>query len=120
MQEVHVHAGTEEVLRPLDLDQMEILLDGMEWVLQKIPAGMCQHNHDLSYYFDHTESDLVSINPIGEIKFSIGDGDEVRHNKISIDSLYSCTDEQKKDHSLGGGWSWVCGVLWFRCSHRGR
>ena len=38
----------------------------------------CQHNHDLSYYFDHTESDLVSINPIGEIKFSIGDGDEVR------------------------------------------
>ena len=29
MQEVHVHAGTEEVLCPLDLDQMEILLDGM-------------------------------------------------------------------------------------------
>lgn len=38
----------------------------------------CQYNHNLSYYFDHTESDLVSINPIGEIKFSIGDGDEVR------------------------------------------
>lgn len=35
-------------------------------------------NHGLSYYFDHTESDLVSINSIGEIKFSIGDGDEVR------------------------------------------
>ena len=99
---------------------MEILLDGMEWVLQKIPAGMCQYNHDLSYYFDHTESDLVSINPIGEIKFSIGDGDEVRHNKISIDSLYSCTDEQRKRPLTWGVWSWVCGVLWFRCSHRGR
>ena len=39
---------------------------------------------------------LYLFNPIGEIKFSIGDGDEVRHNKTSIDSLYSCTDEQKK------------------------
>ena len=85
------------------------------------PCWTCQHNHDLSYYFDHTESDLVSINPIGEIKFSIGDGDEVRHNKISIDSLYSCTDEQRKRPLT---WRWVvlgvCGVLWFRCSHRER
>ena len=39
---------------------------------------------------------LYPFNPIGEIKFSIGDGDEVRHNKTSIDSLYSCTDEQRK------------------------
>ena len=39
MQEAHVHAGTEEVLCPLVQDQMEILLDGMEWVLQKIHAG---------------------------------------------------------------------------------
>ena len=52
---------------------MEILLDEM-----RLSENPCQHNHDLSYYFDHTESDLVSINPIGEIKFSIGDGDEVR------------------------------------------
>ena len=94
---------------------MEILLDEM-----RLSENPCQHNHDLSYYFDHTESDLVSINPIGEIKFSIGDGDEVRHNKISIDSLYSCTDEQRKRPLTWGGWSWVCGVLWFRCSHRGR
>ena len=72
MQEVHVHAGTEEVLCPLDLDQMEILLDGMEWVLQKIPAGMCQHNHDLLWF---------------SWIFSIGDGDEVRYNKISIIKL---------------------------------
>ena len=99
MQEVHVHAGTEEVLCPLNLDQMEILLDGM-----RLSENPCQHNHDLSYYFDHTESDLVSINPIGEIKFSIGDGDEVRHNKTSIDSLYSCTDEQRKRPLT---WRWV-------------
>ena len=78
---------------------MEILLDGM-----RLSENPCQHNHDLSYYFDHTESDLVSINPIGEIKFSIGDGDEVRHNKISIDSLYSCTDEQRKRPLT---WRWV-------------
>ena len=91
MQEAHVHAGTEEVLCPLVQDQMEILLDEM-----RLSENPCQHNHDLSYYFDHTESDLVSINPIGEIKFSIGDGDGVRHNKTSIDSLYSCTDEQRK------------------------
>lgn len=85
---------------------MEILLDGM-----RLSENPCQHNHDLSYYFDHTESDLVSINPIGEIKFSIGDGDEVRYNKISIDSLYSCTDEQRKRPLTWGGWSWVCVVF---------
>ena len=77
---------------------MEILLDGM-----RLSENPCQHNHDLSYYFDHTESDLVSINPIGEIKFSIGDGDEVRHNKTSIDSLYSCMMNKEEDHSLGVG-----------------
>ena len=66
----------------------------------------------LSYYFDHTESDLVSINPIGEIKFSIGDGDEVRHNKTSIDSLYSCTDEQRKRPLTWGGLGCVwCSVV---------
>ena len=80
--------------------------DGMR--LSENPCWVCQHNHDLSYYFDHTESDLVSINPIGEIKFSIGDGDEVRHNKTSIDSLYSCTDEQRRRPLTWGGWSWVC------------
>ena len=85
MQEAHVHAGTEEALCPLVQDQWRLYL--MEWVLQKIHTGMRRHNHGLSYYFDHTESDLVSINPIGEIKFSIGDGDEVRHNKISIIKL---------------------------------
>ena len=51
------------------------------------PENPRRHNHGLSYYFDHTEFDLVSINSIGEIKFSIGDGDEVRHNKISIIKL---------------------------------
>ena len=51
------------------------------------PCWTCHHNHGSSYYFDHTESDLVSINPIGEIKFSIGDDDEVRHNKIGIIKL---------------------------------
>ena len=96
MQEAHVHAGTEEGAVSLGPGPMGTLLDGMEWVLQKIHTGMRRHNHGLSYYFDHTEFDLVSINPIGEIKFSIGDGDEVRHNKTSIDSLYSCTDEQRK------------------------
>ena len=115
MQDVHVHAGTEEGAVSLGPGPMEILLDGM-----RLSENPCQHNHDLSYYFDHTESDLVSINPIGEIKFSIGDGDEVRHNKTSIDSLYSCTDEQRRRPLTWGGWSWVCGVLWFRCSHRGR
>ena len=58
---------------------MEILLDGM-----RLSENPCQHNHDLSYYFDHTESDLVSINPIGEIKFFIGD-DEI-HQGSSIPS----------------------------------
>ena len=94
---------------------MEILLDGM-----RLSENPCQHNHDLSYYFGSAGFIFVSINPIGEIKFSIGDGDEVRHNKISIDSLYSCTDEQRRRPLTWGGWSWVCGVLWFRCSHRGR
>ena len=61
---------------------METLLDGM-----RLSENPCQHNYDLSYYFDHTESDLVSINPIGEIKFSIGDDDEVRHNKIRLIKL---------------------------------
>ena len=82
MQEAHVHAGTEEGAVFLGPGPMEILLDGM-----RLSENPYQHNHDLSYYFDHTESDLVSINPIGEIKFSIGDGDEVRHNKISIIKL---------------------------------
>ena len=61
---------------------METLLDGM-----RLSENPCQHNHGSSYYFNHTESDLVSINPIGEIKFSIGDGDEVRHNKIRLIKL---------------------------------
>lgn len=77
------------------------------------PENPRRHNHGLSYYFDHTESDLVSINPIGEIKFSIGDGDGVRHNKISIINKYYQVDEmivfivvlmnKEKDHSLGVG-----------------
>lgn len=77
--EAHVHAGCTCTCRDrggavfLGSRPMEILLDGMR--LSKVSF---QHNHDLSYYFNHTESDLVSINPIGEIKFSIGDGDEVR------------------------------------------
>ena len=45
---------------------------------------------------------------IGEIKFSIGDGDEVRHNKISIDSLYVVLINKEKDHSLG----WVVLGVW--------
>lgn len=61
--------------------------DSTWWDGMSSPENPRRHNHDLSYYFDHTESDLVSINPIGEIKFSIGDGDEVRHNKISIIKL---------------------------------
>ena len=77
-----------------------------EWDFQKIHAGTHQHNHDLLWF---------------SWIFSIGDGDEVRHNKINIDSLYSCTDEQRKRPLT---WRWVvlgvCGVLWFRCSHRGR
>ena len=52
---------------------------------------------------------LYLFNPIGEIKFSIGDGDEVRHNKTSIDSLYSCTDEQKKKTTHLG---WVVLGVW--------
>ena len=87
MQEAYVHAGAEEGAVSLGPGPRETLLDGMEWVHKKIHTGTCRHNHGLSYYFDHTESDLVSINPIGEIKFSIGDGDEVRHNKISIIKL---------------------------------
>ena len=87
MQEAYVHAGAEEGAVFLGPGPRETLLEGMEWVHKKIHTGTCRHNHGLSYYFDHTESDLVSINPIGEIKFSIGDGDEVRHNKISIIKL---------------------------------
>ena len=73
MQDVHVHAGTKEGTVSLGPGPMEILLDGM-----RLSENPYQHNYDLSYYFDHTESHLVSINTIGEIKFSIGDGDEVR------------------------------------------
>lgn len=65
----------------------------------------CQHNHDLSYCFDHTESDLVSINPIGEIKFSIGDDDEVRHNKIRLIKLMT---NKKTTHLEVGG----LGCVW--------
>lgn len=44
MQEAHVHAGTEEVLCPLDQDSYDgetltILLEEMEWDLQKTHAG---------------------------------------------------------------------------------
>ena len=56
MQDVHVHAGTEEGAVSLGPRPMEILLDGM-----RLSENPCQYNHDLSYYFDHTESDLVSI-----------------------------------------------------------
>ena len=104
MQEAHAHAGGTCTCRDrggavsLVPRPMETLLDGM-----RLSENSCQHNHDLSYYFDHTESGLVSINPIGEIKFSIGDGDEVRHNKISIDSLYVVLINKEEDHSLGVG-----------------
>lgn len=67
----------------------------------------------------HTSIIMTYFGSVGYFLF--GDGDEVRHNKISIDSLYSCTDEQRKRPLT---WRWVvlgvCGVLWFRCSHRGR
>lgn len=88
MQEAYAHAGGTCTCRDrggavsLGPRPMETLLDGM-----RPSENPCQHNHDLSYYFDHTESDLVFINPIGEIKFSIGDGDEVRHNKIRLIKL---------------------------------
>lgn len=74
MQEVHVHAGTEEVLCPLDQDQWGLYLMGWNEFSRKSTLG-------------HAGIYFVSINPIGEIKFSIGDGDEVRHNKISIIKL---------------------------------
>ena len=52
------------------------------------PENPRQHNHGLSYHITLVQLDLFLYTfSIGEIKFSIGDGDEVRHNKISIIKL---------------------------------
>lgn len=91
--EAHVHAGGTCTCRDrggavsLGPGPMETLLDGMsspENPRWDAPAYLWPI---LSYYFGSAGFIFVSINPIGEIKFSIGDGDEVRHNKISIIKL---------------------------------
>ena len=83
MQDVHVHAGTEEGTVFFGPGPMEILLDGM-----RLSENPYQHNHDISYHIILVQLDLFLYTfSIGEIKFSIGDGDEVRHNKTSIVKL---------------------------------
>ena len=58
------------------------LRNGMR--LSENPCWTCHHNHGLSYYFGSAGFVFVYINPIGEIKFFIGD-DEV-HQGSSIPS----------------------------------
>ena len=106
MQEVHVHAGTEEVLCPLDLDQMKILLDGRNETFRKSMLG---HTSIIMTYFGSVGYFLLAM----AMRFVI-------IKQVLIVFIVVLMNKKKKTTHLGWVVLGVCGVLWFRCSHRGR
>ena len=88
MQEVHVHAGTEEVLCPLDLDQMKILLDGRNEAFRKSMLG---HTSIIMTYFGSVGYFLLAM----AMRFVI-------IKQVLIVFIVVLMNKEK-DHSLGVG-----------------
>ena len=84
---------------------MEILLDGRNETFRKSMLG---HTSIIMTYFGSVGYFLLAM----AMRFVI-------IKQVLIVFIVVLMNKEK-DHSLGGGWSWVCGALWFRCSHRGR
>ena len=107
MQEVHVHAGTEEGAVSLGPGPMETLLDGMSSPGKSTPG--CASI--IMTYFGSAGFVFVYINQVGEIKFSTDETMRFVIIKQVLIVFIVVLMNKEKDHSLGGGWSWVCVVF---------
>ena len=105
MQDVHVHAGTEEGAVFFGPGPMEILLDGM-----RLSENPYQHNHNLSYHIILVQLDLFlyPLIQLEKLSFLLAMAMRFVIIKQVLIVFIVVLMNKEKDHSLG----WVVLGVW--------